>query len=80
MSSFHKILKINIKSQNLLILMEYNILLTHVVLDFFSCIFRHLKLELLTQFPASNDKKLLLFNKNKHLPNQIFDEPLQPGI
>ena len=30
--------------------------LTLVLLDCFNCIFRHLKLELLTQFPASNDE------------------------
>ena len=34
-----------------------NSILTLVLLNFFNCIFRHLKLELLTQFPASNDKK-----------------------
>ena len=33
------------------------ILLTLVLLNCFNCIFRHLKLELLTQFPASNDEK-----------------------
>ena len=32
-------------------------LLTLVLLNCFNCIFRHLKLELLTQFPASNDEK-----------------------
>ena len=32
-------------------------LLTLVLLNCFNCIFCHLKLELLTQFPASNDKK-----------------------
>ena len=31
--------------------------LTLVLLKCFNCIFRHLKLELLTQFPASNDEK-----------------------
>ena len=31
--------------------------LTLVLLNYFNCIFRHLKLELLTQFPASNDEK-----------------------
>ena len=31
--------------------------LTLVLLNCFNCIFRHLKLELLTQFPASNDEK-----------------------
>ena len=29
--------------------------LTFVLLNCFNCIFRHSKLELLTQFPASND-------------------------
>ena len=32
-------------------------LLTLVLLNRFNCIFRHLKLELLTQFPDSNDEK-----------------------
>ena len=32
-------------------------MLTLVLLNCFNCIFRHLKLELLTQFPASNDEK-----------------------
>ena len=32
-------------------------LLTLVLLNCFNCIFRHLKLELLTQFPALNDEK-----------------------
>ena len=32
-------------------------LLTLVLLNCFNCIFRHLKLESLTQFPASNDEK-----------------------
>ena len=31
--------------------------LTLVLLNCFNCIFRHLKLELQTQFPASNDEK-----------------------
>ena len=42
-------------------------ILTLVLLNCFNCIFRHLKLELLTQFPASNDKKILLFMKNRHV-------------
>ena len=33
------------------------LLLTLVLLNCFNCIFRHLKLELLTQFPASKDEK-----------------------
>ena len=32
-------------------------ILTLVLLRCFNCIFRHLKLELLTQFPALNDEK-----------------------
>ena len=32
-------------------------------------IFRHLKLELLTQFPASNDEKYFYLRKNRHLSN-----------
>ena len=31
--------------------------IVRVLLNCFNCIFRHLKLELLTQFPASNDEK-----------------------
>ena len=33
--------------------------LTLVQLNCFNCIFHHLKLELLTQFPASNEEKYL---------------------
>ena len=32
----------------------------------------HLKLELLPQFPASNDKKYFIFMKNSHIPNLII--------
>ena len=39
------------------------ICLTLVLLNCFYCIFCHLKLELLTQFPATNDKKYLYFLK-----------------
>ena len=35
--------------------------LTLVLLNCFNCIFHHLKLELLTQFPASNDEKYYYF-------------------
>ena len=31
--------------------------------SYFFCIFRHLKLELLTQFPASNNEKYRYFSK-----------------
>ena len=31
--------------------------------------FVRLKLELLTQFPASNERKIVLFIKNRHVPN-----------
>ena len=34
--------------------------------------FRHLKLELLTQFPASNDEKISLFFLNRHLINCVI--------
>ena len=34
-----------------------------VLLNCFNCIFRHSKLELLTQFPASNDEKYRYFSK-----------------
>ena len=37
--------------------------LTSCAAELFNSIFRHLKLELLTQFPASNDEKLCLFYK-----------------
>ena len=38
-------------------------MLTRVMLNCFNCIFRHLKMELLTQFPASNDEKYYYFLK-----------------
>ena len=41
-------------------------------LELLSCLylfFIHLKLELLTQFPASNDEKNLLFMEIRHLSN-----------
>ena len=34
-----------------------HLMVTIVLLNCFNCIFRHLKLELLTQFPASNYEK-----------------------
>ena len=37
--------------------------LTLVLLNCLNCIFRHLKLELLTQFPASNDENYFYFLK-----------------
>ena len=37
--------------------------LTLVLLNCYNCIFRHLKLELLTQFPASNDEKYRYYSK-----------------
>ena len=40
--------------------------------ELFAFIFRHLKLELLTQFPASNDEKYLYSWKNRHLQYQII--------
>ena len=42
---------------------NYKLMLTLVLLNRVYCIFRHLKLELLPQFPASNDKKYLYFLK-----------------
>ena len=45
--------------------------LTLVLLDCLFMFFRHFKLELLTQFPASNDEKISMFMnifmKNRHL-------------
>ena len=43
-----------------------------LMLPFFQTIFRHLKLELLTQFPVSNDEKYLYLCKNRCLQNVIF--------
>ena len=43
--------------------------LTLVLLNCLNCIFRHLKLELLTQFPASNEEKYLYLFSNIHLLN-----------
>ena len=40
-----------------------NWLLTLVLLNCLNFIFRHLKLELLTQFPAANDEKYFYFLK-----------------
>ena len=40
--------------------------------ELFASIFRHLKLELLTQFPASNDEKYWIIGLTKHLPNTIL--------
>ena len=37
--------------------LSYIQILTLVLLNCFNCIFRHLKLELQMQFPASNDEK-----------------------
>ena len=45
--------------------------LTLVLLDCFNCIFHHLKLKLLTQFPSSNDEKYLHFLENIHLLNCV---------
>ena len=38
----------------------------------FTSIFRHLKLELLTQYPASNDEKIFVFMINRHILNCII--------
>ena len=40
--------------------------------ELFVSFFIYLKLELQTQFKASNDKKILLFTKNIHLPNRTI--------
>ena len=47
-------------------------LLIFLMLSCQSVFFRHLKLELLTQFPASNDAKMFLSMKNMQLPNRII--------
>ena len=47
--------------------------LTLVLLNCFNCIFRHLKLELLTQFPASNDEKYRYFSKIYIFQIELFD-------
>ena len=47
--------------------------LTFVRLSRLYCIFRHLKLELLTQFPASNDQKYLYFIKIGIFEIELFD-------
>ena len=41
----------------------------HVLTFVFVTIVRHLKLELLTQFPASNDEKCFVLWKYRHLQN-----------
>ena len=57
-----------------LIKTHYNIYLTLVLLNCFICIFRHLKLELLTQFPASNDEKYDFLWKMNMCENYHFDQ------
>ena len=42
----------------------------------FASIFRHLKLELLAPFPASNDEKIVLFMENKHLKLNVCSQYL----
>ena len=47
---------------------QYGItLLHHCPAELLVFIFHHLKLELLTQFPASNDEKYLYIMKNRHV-------------
>ena len=48
--------------------------LTLVLLNCFNCIFRHLKLELLTQFPASNDEKYYYFWKIDMSKIKLLDQ------
>ena len=43
-----------------------------VLLNWLLLFFIHLKLELLTQFPASNELKIVLFLKNRHLQYWII--------
>ena len=47
---------------------------TLVVLNCFNCIFRHLKLELLKQFPASDDKKYHYLWKIDMSNIKLFDQ------
>ena len=49
----------------------FNLILVGLLLNYMWVLFIHLKLELLTQFPASNKWKIELFMKNEHLPNLI---------
>ena len=47
-----------------------------VLADLVNCLwvfFNRLKLELLTQLPASNEWKIIVFMKNIYLPNSIID-------
>ena len=48
--------------------------LTLVLLNCFNCIFRHLKLELLTQFPASNDEKYYYLWKIDMFKIKLLDQ------
>ena len=45
-----------------------------VLLNCFNCIFRHLKLELLTQFPASNDEKYYYLWKIDMFKIKLLDQ------
>ena len=51
---------------------HYIFLLTHVLLNCLWVFFIHLKLESLTQFPASNEWKIILLKKSRHLSNWII--------
>ena len=43
--------------------------------ELFVCVFIHLKLELLTQFPASNDEKYLIYGKMDVSNIGLLDQP-----
>ena len=47
---------------------------TLVLLNCFNCIFRHLKLELLTQFPASSDEKYYYLWKKDMFKIKLLDQ------
>ena len=52
----------------------HQLILTLVLLNCFNCIFRLLKLELLTQFPVSNDEESLYSRKIDISEIEVFDE------
>ena len=53
-------------------LQPWNVAFTLVLLNCLWVFFIQLKLELLMQFPASNDEKIILLMKYRHLPNWII--------
>ena len=53
------------------VLGKYIMFFTLMLLNHLFLLFCHLKLELLTQFPASNDEKMLLLMEDRHPSNCI---------